>query len=236
MAQTESLSAVALPTRMDRVRGGMITAATALGAFAFVAFLIWHAPYERDEVVPYDTVLSVRDGWYASHYFGGAALGIGLIAFAIASWLLVRHGPGSGLVTVGGALTALAGVPIATGLGAEGVAYSYATDQNALPAQQGAVLLEYMFQHSERYVVLLIAGLVTMAAGSLLIACGLVRARAVPVWVPIALAVGTVFMMVTPHAVTWWASLPAAVAKVAVAWYTWTLTAAPTGQRVDEPR
>ena len=230
MAQARSVSAPASSTSVERARAGMITAVTALGAIAFVAFLIWHAPYDRDEVVPYEEVLSVRDGWYASHYFGGAALGIGLVAFAAASWLLVRNGPGSGLVTVGGALTALAGVPIAAGLGAEGVAYSYATDQNVLSEQEGAVLLEYMFQHSDRYVVLLIAGLVTMAAGSLVIAGGLLRARAVPVWVPTALAVGTVLMVATPHAVTWWASLPAAVAKIAIAAYAWTSTTAPHGK------
>ena len=37
----------------------------------------------------------------------------------------------------------------------------------------------------------------------------------------------TVLMIATPHAGTWWASLPAAVAKITVAAYAWTSTTAP---------
>lgn len=192
-----------------------------LGVGARVAFLIWHASYDKDEVVPYGDMLDIRNGWFVSHYYGGTAMAIGFGLFGVALCLLVRRGAGSALVTIGAGLNIIGGFCVAAGLAAEGASYFYATEQHALPAAQGADLLHYMFTHDSHTVTLLIAGLAQCALGALLAAAGLWRARAAPRWVPIALAVGTLLLVGTPHAITWWASLPGSVATIAVAYYAW---------------
>jgi hypothetical protein len=126
------------------LRAAAVAVSTVLGAVAFTAFLVWHAPYERDEVVPYNTMLDIREGWWASHYLGGAAMGLGLVALALAACLLVRRGAGSALVTVGAGLCMFGGVGTAVGLASEATAYYYATGRDALAAEPGAGLLKYL--------------------------------------------------------------------------------------------
>jgi hypothetical protein len=69
-------------------RAAIVAAAVVVGALAKVAFLYWHAPYDKSEVVPYNTFLGIRRGWYISHYFGGTAMGLGFIALAIIAALI----------------------------------------------------------------------------------------------------------------------------------------------------
>jgi hypothetical protein len=203
-----------------------VAVVTVLGVCARVAFLIWHAPYDKDEIVSYADMLDVREGWFFSHYYGGTAMALGFAGFGIALCLLVRGGSGSTLVTVGAGLNIIGGFCVAAGLAAEGATYFYATDQRAIPAEPGADLLRHMFTHDGHITTLLAAGLVLCALGALCAAAGLWRARAVPAWVPVALTIGTLLLVGTPHAITWWASLPATVATAAVAYYAWRSTAA----------
>jgi hypothetical protein len=210
-------------------RAALVAVATVLGAVAFTAFMVWHAPYERDEVVPYDTMLDIREGWWSSHYLGGTAMGLGFVALALATCLLVRRGAGSALVTVGAGLCVFGGVGTAAGLASEGTAYYYATERDALAAEPAAGLLKYLFEEGDRIFALGIAGLVAASIGSLLISAGLWRARAAHRWVSVALALGTVMMMVTPHAVTWWTSLPRSAAAVAIGVYVWLSSRAGSG-------
>ncbi len=219
------------PEHSSRV--AIVAVAVAVGAIAKVAFLYWHAPYDKSEVVPYDTFLGIRDGWYVSHYFGGTAMGLGFIGLALAACLLVRR-TGSTLTTIGATLTGLGGLLIAPGLAGEGVAYSYASDTSAVPSAQGEVLLRYMFEHPDRTLVLLLAGVALITVGGMFLGLGLIRARVVPLWVQIALMVGTLLFAVTPHAITWWASLPGTVAAIAIGWYAWRSAREATDGR-DQP-
>ncbi|GAC1610804.1 MAG: hypothetical protein NVS3B26_19650 [Mycobacteriales bacterium] len=201
-------------------RAAIVAAAVLVGAVGKVAFLYWHTPYDKGAVVPYDTFRSIRDGWYISHYFGGTVMGLGFIALALAACLLVR-GAGSTWTTIGATLTGLGGLLIAPGLAGEGVSYSYASDPAALPKPYGAVLLRYMFQHPDRTLVFLLVGLGLITIGGVLLGIGLLRARVAPIWVPVALIVGSLLLPTTPHAITWWASLPGTAAAIAVGWYAW---------------
>jgi hypothetical protein len=204
----------------NRLQVSLIVIAIVVGTIGKLWHLVWHAPYGKDEVVPYKTFLGIRDGWYLSHYFGGTLMGLGFIGLALAACVLVRR-VGSTLTTVGAGLTALGGLFVAPGLAAEGASYSYASDTNALPQKQGTVMLRFMFDHQDRAVVLLLVGLGLITIGCILLGVGLLRARVVPVWVPVALIVGTLLFATTPLSVTWWASLPATVASLAIGWYAW---------------
>ena len=216
------------------LQAAIIAGAVFAGAIGKVWFLRWHAPYGKDEVIPYDAFRHIRDGWYVSHYFGGTLMGLGFIGVALAACLLVRQA-GSAWTAAGAALTALGGLLIAPGLAGEGVAYSYASDTDALPRAQGEVLLRYMFDHPDRTLVLLLAGLGLITVGGMLLGIGLLRARVVPVWVPVALIVGTLLFAVTPHSITWWASMPGTVAAVAIGWYAWRSTSqGPTVPALDD--
>ncbi|GAC1608953.1 MAG: hypothetical protein NVS3B26_08040 [Mycobacteriales bacterium] len=214
---TEDVGAVG---SAHEARAAVIAVAALVGAVAKVVFLYWHRSYDKSEVVPYDTFLRIRQGWYVSHYFGGTVMGLGYIALAVAACLLV-HRAGSTWITIGAVLTGLGGLLVAPGLAGEGVAYSYASDTAAVPRAQGVILLRYMFEHPDRTLVFLIVGLGLITIGGVLLGVGLLRARVVPTWVPVALIVGTLLLATTPHVITWWATLPGTAAAIAVGWYAW---------------
>jgi len=222
--QSTSSADLVPPASPERAGSGRVTTvavAMVLGVLAKTAFLVWHAPYDKDEVVPYDKVLEVRDAWWFSHYLGGPAMGLGFVVFGLGAAMLLRRGPGSRLAAVGAAFNFVGGIGAAAGLAAEGATYHYATNTAAVPESAGAPLLHYMFTHSTHINLLLLIGLAAMAVGSILIGVGLWRAHAVPVWVPLALIVGTLGTVATSHTITWLASLPATVAIIAIAFYLW---------------
>jgi hypothetical protein len=222
--QSRSARKAAPPTSPERTGSGRATTvavAMVLGILAKTAFLVWHAPYDKDEVVPYAKVLEVRDAWWFSHYVGGPAMGLGFVVLGLGAAMLLRRGPGSQFAATGAAFNIVGGIGAAAGLAAEGAAYHYATNTAAVPESAGAPLLQYMFTHNTHIDLLLLIGLAAMAVGSILIGVGVWRAHACPIWVPIALFAGTLGTVATPHSISWLASLPAAVAVIALAFYLW---------------
>lgn len=197
-----------------------IAVAVLAGAVGKVVFLGWHAPFDKDETVPYGEFLPLRDAWWAVHFFAGAAMALGFIALAVAACLLARR-RGAAWATAGAAVMIPGSLLLGAGLAGEGVAFGYAANPAAVPAAQGTDLLAYMFEHAGPYLVGILAGLALVTIGGLLIAVGLIRARSVPLWVPISLIIGTLLLATTPHAITWLATLPATIAAIAIGWHAW---------------
>jgi hypothetical protein len=217
---TTSLHSERATTRALRLRPALLAAATVFAAVSQLAFFVLHREHERDETLPYAVIHAIRTQWWVTHYFVGTAmaLGFGMVGLAIAA--LVHHGRGSSWTTVGAALCLLGAPAVAAGVASEGSVFYYVTDQAGISEAAASRLLAQTNPASSDSVVgLLVLGLLACILGSIAGAVGLVASRDVPLWVPVALVLGTAGMAAAPFSVTWLVSLPRAAAVLAVAWY-----------------
>jgi hypothetical protein len=217
---TISLDSERPTARTLRLRPTLLAAATGFAAVSQLAFFVLHREHERDEMVPYDVIHAIRTQWWVTHYFVGTAMafGFGMVGLAIAA--LVRHGRGSTWTTVGAALCLLGAPAVAAGVAAEGAVFYYVTDQAGISKEAASRLLTHTNPSSSDSVIgLLVLGLLVCILGSIAGAVGLIASREVPLWVPVALVVGTVGMAAAPFSVTWLVSMPRAAAILAVGWY-----------------
>lgn len=163
-----------------------------VAVLARAAFLAWHPPL--DERV-YDAA-AVRahgpDTWLLMHALvGGPGVAVALAGLAV---LTAAACPGRGavLAAVGGVLASLGGLAFCVAVGAEGVAWWYATAEGVLSPESGDAALAAFAAHPLPVDVPALAGSLAGALGVLLLALALRRARVVPWWLaaaPVALAV-----------------------------------------------
>lgn len=204
-----------------RLRAGLVALAVAAGGVSETLFLAWHGPYDpQDFPIDYDAFVPIRDAWLNTHYYGGIGIAVFMIGLAVAACMLT---PARGAIwtTVGAAMITLGGIAHLAGIAGEGVAMGYAADPAAVPQAQGAELLRYIFEHDGRFFVGIGVGLLLMTLGGILIGVGLVRARTVPLWVPLTLIASTIAMPIMPFQYVWLASAITALISIVIAWYAW---------------
>jgi len=152
--------------------------------------------------------------------FGGLANTIMTISLAIATCVLVQK-RGSVWATVGAASTLLGGLLFGAGVAAEGAAMGYAGDPAALSPQAGQALLTYINHHPQFYVASIAPGYMLSTLGAVVISVALIRARSVPLWIPLALLVGTAADFAAPIQFGWIAAVPLVLAFVGMGWFVW---------------
>jgi hypothetical protein len=162
-----------------------------LATIAERAITLWHPDFPDDDTFDYDVVARIRDTWWAFHFFGGIAVVMQSVAFAVAVCLLARS-RGVSWALAGSTTYLLGAAAFGVGIASEGVAFAYATDPAAIPAAQGARLLNFMGEHPDRYVVGVLAGLALTSLGAIALCIALLRARTVHWAIPAVLLVGTV--------------------------------------------
>ncbi|HSH81472.1 MAG TPA: DUF4386 family protein [Herpetosiphonaceae bacterium] len=204
-------------TTAARSRAMLTLVGSVLGAVGYVLFLYLHAPWERGERVPYAEMAEHRETWLTTHYWLGPLLGLGFVVLGLAVMRLLKARR-SVLASIAGVLLLIGGLGFAAGLAAEGILYYAATDPDALDPESGAALLAHLME-TEMYFPVFGIGIAAVSLGCLVVATALVISKAVPLWVPILLAVGVVAMAGAPHSIAWWASSPLQIAAVAIAWY-----------------
>jgi hypothetical protein len=217
---TTSLHSERATTRALRLRPALLAAATVFAAVSQLAFFVLHREHERDETLPYAVIHAIRTQWWVTHYFVGTAMafGFGMVGLAIAA--LVHHGRGSTWTTAGAALCLLGAPAVAAGVAAEGAVFYYVTDEAGISKEAASRLLAHTNPSaSDSIIGLLVLGLLICILGSIAGAVGLIASREVPLWVPVALVLGTVGMAAAPFSVTWLVSLPRAAAVLAIGWY-----------------
>lgn len=144
----------------------------------------------------------------------------GRTALGVAVCLLARS-RGAAWALTGATTVVLGAAAFGAGIAGEGVSYAYATDPAAVPASAGGPLLAYMGEHPERYVVGILPGLALLTVGTILLSVALLRARAVPLPIPITLVAGTVFGLAVPFGIVGFAvsTLTVTVPMLAIGWY-----------------
>ena len=120
----------------------------------------------------------------------GAIL-IDALAFAVVGISLsivvcgLARARGAVWATVGAVVTTLGGIALAMGEFGFAALSWYATDTDAVSVTEGTKLLDYSVDHPEHGMVVQMAGFLLFTVGSILLLVALMRARSVPLWLPI---------------------------------------------------
>lgn len=205
-------------TRTAGMRAAVLAGVILLAELVKFAFIVWHQPYEKGSSMPYADFVAIRDSWWAVHVMGAAALATAAIAVTAACCVLART-RGAGFATAGAALTAVGAPLLAIGIGGDGIAARLAATPDLVPPETGAKLLNYVLVDAGEVLLPLLVGLALYVVGTILAGVGLLRARVVPRWIPIALIIGTPLLAASPHAIEWLGTLPEMTAAIAVAYY-----------------
>lgn len=183
-----------LAARGPRLHPGLVAVAVVfvVAVLARAAFLTWHPPLDQHV---YDVAHVRAHGpgtWLLMHSLvGGPGVALALTGLSVLVGAACR-GRGSVLAAVGGVLASLGGLAFCVAIGAEGVAWWYATADGVLPPAVQEASMAAFAAHPLPVDVPALAGSLAGAAGVLLLAAALWRTGAVPWWLgaaPVALAV-----------------------------------------------
>ena len=165
----------------------LVAAGLALGAAAVALVLLWH-PWETRDQFGYTDVEPIRDAMWRTILVDGVAYALVGITLGIVVCGFARS-RGAIWATVGAALTTLGGIAFAMGEYAFVSLSWYATEPDALSTAQGSKLLDHVVDHPEHGIVVQMAGFAAITLGTLALMVALLRARAVPTWLPVAVIV-----------------------------------------------
>jgi hypothetical protein len=138
----------------------------------------------------YPALAAGRDAAWLGHLIESTGYGVAGFGLALTVTMIVRR-RGAAWATAGAVLVSLGGVLFAAAGYAIGVLTWYATAVDVLDAGAGAALLSGVEKDPGHLGAADVVGFLALTVGSLLIAVALWLSRAVPRWVPIALAVLT---------------------------------------------
>lgn len=192
----------------------------ATSALTVVGGLLWPEPAGGGETYAYTDIEPRRDLWWG--LLSGLAVNglVTVVLQALAALVLVRA-RGSAWVTTGAVLM-LVGIALqAVGVAGWASAYFYATDPGLDPAV-GRAVVDAANADQGHLFGLLVPGALLVVVGTVAQSVGLLRSRAVPRWVPWALLV-TVLTLVVPGSGAWGlvTSVPMAVGAAALGFLAW---------------
>ncbi len=168
---------------VERIRlMAVLLAITALGAA--VGGIFWPVAADGGDTYSYADIADRRDLWWGLLAFLAVNGIVNVMLQAVAVLVLVRE-RGSRWATVGAALMWVGIATQAVGVAGWQSAYFYATDPGVDPAA-GRAVVEAANADQAHLFPLLIAGALLVMIGTVLQVVALFRAKAVPVWVPIA--------------------------------------------------
>jgi hypothetical protein len=202
-----------------QARVAIAALALTLGAVATAAAVLWRPWGERNDFA-YASLAPVRDAAWAGSVLDGLGIAAAGIALGIAVCLLA---PARGAVwaTTGAVLTGLGGVAFSAALVAFGVLAWYVTATDAIDAEAGTALLAYFEENPARIAVLQVPGFLLFTIGTLVLMVALWRARSVPRWLPIGVALLTVAAFIVPGRALDVVQALQMLSLVGVAWYLW---------------
>jgi hypothetical protein len=170
-----------------------VLSATAVASVA--VGLLWPEPSGGGETYGYADIAATRDLWWTLLSTGAAMAILNVPLQALATLLLVRE-RGSAWATWGAAAMWLGVALQASGVAGWASAYFYATDPDVSTAS-GQAVIDAANADQAHLFALMIPGALLVMVGMILQCVGLLRARAVPTWVPVALLF-TVLTFVIP--------------------------------------
>jgi len=193
-------------------------------AFLIIGGLRWTVP--SGEWYGYADIEPVRASWWLNLTLLAATFGVGVPLQAVASMSLVRR-RGSVWVTIGAFVTWIGSALVAVTLGGWAMTYYVATDPG-LDAGAATALLDrfatdgHLFGFGQ-------PGSLMISLGTILVAVGLIRARVVPLWIPIVSLI-TVLGTFLPSwgVMSLIANVPSAVVAIVLGWYAYRRVVSPT--------
>jgi hypothetical protein len=185
---------------------------------AVVGGMLWPEPSGGGETYAYADIADQRELWWGL-LTGLAIVGIlGTILQALASMYLVRH-RGSAWATVGAALLIVGITAQGVGVAGWATAYFFPTDPSLDPTA-GHQAFDVVNDNIGYVFAVMIAGAVLAILGQIFQAVGLLRAKVVPVWVPVGLLTAILTFLIPGNGVVGLiTALPMAVAAVTLGWY-----------------
>ena len=170
------------PTRSGS-RTTLVASGLALSATAVAAVLVWH-PWPVRDRFGYGDIAPIRDAMWGAIVVDAVAFAVVGITLSIVVCMLARS-RGAVFASVGAVLTALGGIGLAMGeFGFAAISW-YSTETDAVSVAEGTKLLDYTVDHPEHGMVVQMAGFLLFTLGSILLLVALMRARSVPLWLPI---------------------------------------------------
>jgi hypothetical protein len=191
-------TAPATTVPVGRTRATIVAVAIALGSIAVAVLVLWRPGVPRNDF-NYADVAAVRDAVWANNLVDGLGFAVAGVALALAVCMLARA-RGAAWANVGAVLVSLCGMTFFAGEFAYGAFAWYATATAVLPADTGAALMTYAQHNMGHLAGPLVPAFIGYNLGVLLLCVALWRSRAVPKWLPIAIAVLTVAQFAMPAA------------------------------------
>ncbi|QIK67363.1 hypothetical protein G7072_14315 [Nocardioides sp. HDW12B] len=225
VAPSETTGGTATAARLTLLAATLGATAVVVGAGG----LLWPEPAGGGDTYAFADVAPIRDRWWG--LLGGLAV-VGVVNVtlqALATMLLVRE-RGSTWATAGAVLMWVGIASQAVGVAGWASAYYYPTDPGLEPGL-GEAVVEAANQDPGHLFAFLVPGALLVVLGTVLQSMGLLRARTVPRWVPVALLM-TVLTLVVPGsgALGLVTSVPMAAGAVGLAVHLW------PGERVSRGR
>jgi hypothetical protein len=202
-------------TRRIRLLAVVLTIAS---VGAVVGGLLWPEPASGGETYSFADISDKRELWWG--LLTGLAV-VGMVATtlqALATVYLVRH-RGSTWATVGAALLFIGIFAQAAGVAGWATAYYFPTDPSLDPTA-GHQVFDSVNDNIDHIFAVMITGAVLALLGQVVQAVGLMRAKVVPVWIPIGLMTAVLTFIVPGNGVVGLiTALPMAIAAIALGWF-----------------
>jgi hypothetical protein len=184
-------------------------------AFQVIGCLLWTVP--SGEWYDYADIAPVRASFFLDVTLIAATIALAIPLQAVAAMSLVRR-RGAVWVTVGGFLAWIGSTLVAASLGGWAMTY-YVTTDPGLDRGAATALLD-RFAHDGHLFAFGQPGSLMITIGGIVAAVGLIRGRAVPLWIPVVwllTAAGTFLPSWGPMSLI--AGIPSAVVGIAIGWY-----------------
>jgi hypothetical protein len=204
---------------------------TVTAVFQVIGCLLWTVP--TGEWYDYADIAPVRGTFFINVTLLAATLALAVPLQAVAAMSLVRR-RGAVLVTVGAFLAWIGSTLVAASLGGWAMTYYVATDPG-LDRGAATALLD-RFAHDGHLFAFGMPGSLMITIGGIVAAVGLIRGRAVPLWIPavwLLTAPGTFLPSWGPMSLI--AGIPSAVVGIAIGWYAYRRAAAPSAVGQQDP-
>jgi hypothetical protein len=185
---------------------------------AVVGGVLWPEPSDGGETYAFADIARQRQMWWGLLTGLAVAAILGAILQALATLYLVRH-RGSALATLGAALLMLGIVVQGVGVAGWATAYFFPTDP-ALDPTAAHQAFETVNDNIAYVFSVMITGAVLALIGQVFQAVGLLRAKVVPVWVPIGLMTAVLTFVIPGNGVVGLlTALPMAISAGALGWF-----------------
>jgi hypothetical protein len=192
-------------------------------AAAVVGGVLWPEPSGGGETYAYTDIANQRDLWW------GLLTGLAICAIlgttlqAVAALYLVRR-RGSTWATIGAALLIVGITAQGVGVAGWATAYFFPTDP-LLDAAAGQQAFEVVNDNISYIFAVMITGAALALLGQIAQAVGLIRAKVVPIWIPIGLMTAILTFLIPGNGVVGLiTALPMAISACALGWYAYRKT------------